>query len=161
MTLFSLALEIITQAQDQKKTITTAESITGGRIASALTAVSGASAVFMGGVVAYSEHAKIHSAGVPVEEVRRTHGYSEATAKYMAERVRRRNIADISISSTGCAGPEEIYGFQAGEVIFGLSVRGQETKTFREIFTGMREEVQEQATKFALEKVLEALEMGE
>ncbi len=157
MDIFSLADEIIHKATQQKKTISTAESITGGRIASAFTLVSGASAVFIGGVVAYSEHSKIHSAGVPVEEIRKTHGYSEETAKYMAERVRRRNISDIGISTTGCAGPVEVFGFKKGEVVFGLSVRGKETEIFREIFLGTREEVQEKATKFALQKILEEL----
>jgi PncC family amidohydrolase len=154
-----LAQKIITRAVEKRLSLALAESVTGGTIVAALTRVSGASKVLQCGIVAYSEHAKIHALSVLVEEIRKTHGYSIETALAMANHVRMRNIADIAISTTGCAGPEPCaVDFSVGRVLFGLSVRGIETQVFDMQFSGSRQEVIEQASIFALQKVLEVIE---
>lgn len=158
--LHSLAQKILLEAREKGVFLAVAESITGGNISAALTQIAGASQVFRCGVVAYSEHAKIHALGVPVDEIRKTHGYSPETAISMADHVRMRNIADIAISTTGCAGIEPCAeGFPSGRVLFGLSVRGRETQVFDEYFSGDRQEIIEQATLFALQKVSEAVSL--
>jgi len=87
------------------KTLATAESCTGGAIASKLTALSGASEYLRGGVVAYSNEVKECMLGVRHETLL-THGaVSEETAREMAEGARLRLGADYAIATTGIAGP--------------------------------------------------------
>lgn len=87
-------------------TLATAESCTGGTIASQLTAQAGASAYFKGGVVAYSNEVKECALGVQHSTLEDHGAVSEETAREMAERVRKRLGADLAIATTGIAGPD-------------------------------------------------------
>ena len=90
---------------NNKITISTAESCTGGRIADRLTNVSGISSVYFGGVIAYSNEQKINLLNVK-EEILNEHGaVSEETAISMAIGIRKKFTTDIGISTTGIAGP--------------------------------------------------------
>ena len=87
------------------KTLALAESCTGGGIANRVTNVPGASAVFLGGLVTYSNAAKQKFLGVRAETLA-THGaVSEAVAREMAEGARRQTGADYALAVTGIAGP--------------------------------------------------------
>ena len=86
-------------------TLATAESCTGGTIASQLTAQAGASAYFKGGVVAYSNEVKECALGVQHSTLEAHGAVSEETAREMAEGVRTRLGADLAIATTGIAGP--------------------------------------------------------
>jgi nicotinamide-nucleotide amidase len=89
----------------QKRTLSTAESCTGGLVANKLTHISGSSAYFAGGIVAYSNDMKIRLLNVP-ESLLKEHGaVSAETAAAMAEGIRRCAGTDIGISTTGIAGP--------------------------------------------------------
>lgn len=88
------------------KTLATAESCTGGTIASQLTAQAGASAYFRGGVVAYSNEVKECALGVKHETLAAHGAVSEETVREMAEGVRQRLGADLAIATTGIAGPD-------------------------------------------------------
>lgn len=90
---------------EQGKTLATAESCTGGTIASRLTALAGASAYFRGGVVAYSNEVKECALGVKHETLAAHGAVSEETVREMAEGVRQRLGADYAIATTGIAGP--------------------------------------------------------
>jgi len=91
---------------EKRVTLATAESCTGGTIASRLTAQPGASAYMKGGVVAYSNEVKESTLGVRHETLA-THGaVSEETVREMVEGVRRRLGADYAIATTGIAGPD-------------------------------------------------------
>jgi nicotinamide-nucleotide amidase len=86
-------------------TLATAESCTGGMVATRLTSVPGSSDVFRGAVVAYADEIKESVLGVP-SAVLRTHGaVSAETAAAMAEGARTRVGADAAVSVTGIAGP--------------------------------------------------------
>ncbi len=86
-------------------TLATAESCTGGLIGDRLTNISGASAYFKGGVIAYSNDAKHRILGVE-DDLLQTHGaVSEQVAIEMAEGVRKVMSTDIGISATGIMGP--------------------------------------------------------
>ena len=87
-------------------TLATAESCTGGTIASQLTAQAGASAYFKGGVVAYSNEVKECALGVHHSTLEAHGAVSEETAREMAEGVRKRLGADLAIATTGIAGPD-------------------------------------------------------
>jgi competence/damage-inducible protein CinA-like protein len=85
--------------------LATAESCTGGMVAERITEIPGASDVFVGSVVAYSNEVKARELGV-ADEVLREHGaVSAETAAAMARGVRERLNADVSIAVTGIAGP--------------------------------------------------------
>ena len=87
------------------KTLSVAESCTGGAIAQKFTAMAGASAYFHAGVVAYSNEAKADILGVNADDIARYGAVSEQVAIQMAEGVRRVGRSDYGISTTGIAGP--------------------------------------------------------
>jgi nicotinamide-nucleotide amidase len=85
--------------------LATAESCTGGTIASRFTAMAGASSYFLGGVVAYANEAKRDILGVNFDDIIRHGAVSEQVARQMAEGARRVTGADYAIATTGIAGP--------------------------------------------------------
>lgn len=87
------------------KTLATAESCTGGAIASKLTALAGASEYFKGGIVAYSNEVKEIALGVKHETLEAHGAVSEETVKEMVMGVRERLHADYAVATTGIAGP--------------------------------------------------------
>mgnify|MGYP002615497247 FL=1 len=86
-------------------TLATAESCTGGTIASRFTAMPGASAYFLCGVVSYSNEAKTKLLGVDPDAIARHGAVSEEVARQMAEGARRTASADYAVATTGIAGP--------------------------------------------------------
>ncbi len=90
---------------ERRATLALAESCTGGKIASKFTAMAGASAYLLAGVVAYANEAKTNILGVDAELIRRHGAVSEEVARAMAEGVRRLTGADYALSTTGIAGP--------------------------------------------------------
>jgi nicotinamide-nucleotide amidase len=87
------------------KTLSVAESCTGGLIAQRLTEVSGSSAYFIEGAVTYSNEAKIRTLGVQREIIEAHGAVSQQTAEAMARGIRERAKTDFGISVTGIAGP--------------------------------------------------------
>jgi nicotinamide-nucleotide amidase len=90
---------------ERGKSLAVAESCTGGVIASKFTAMAGASAYFMAGMVTYSNEAKCDILGVSSEEITKYGAVSESVACQMAEGARRVAAADYAIATTGIAGP--------------------------------------------------------
>ena len=107
------------------KTVSTAESCTGGKIASLITSVAGASAYYLGSVVSYSESVKESVLGVRHEIISRHGAVSPECVAAMAEGVRRLTGSDFSVATSGYAGPD---GNPAGLVWVGLS-SASSTKT--------------------------------
>ena len=85
--------------------IACAESCTGGNIAHEITAVAGASAYFVGGVVAYANDVKKNVLGVSAHDLETYGAVSEPVACQMAEGVRKLTGADFAVATTGIAGP--------------------------------------------------------
>ena len=102
-----LALEVILGQllKDSHQTIATAESCTGGRLAAALNAQSGASAYYMGSVVAYDNRIKQQVIGVQCSTLEKYGAVSELTVREMAEGVRALMQTDYAIATSGIAGP--------------------------------------------------------
>jgi nicotinamide-nucleotide amidase len=86
-------------------TLATAESCTGGMVAERITSVSGASDVYVGSVVSYSNSLKQHLLGVPAELLERHGAVSAEAAAAMASGARRRLGSDVAVAVTGIAGP--------------------------------------------------------
>lgn len=109
-------------------TLATAESCTGGLTAKRLTDVPGASAVFLGGVVSYTNGVKERALGVPHDMLEEYGAVSEPVARAMAEGVRRLTCADIALSVTGVAGPDkDDRGHDVGTVYVALSAKSETT----------------------------------
>lgn len=100
-----MASEVIRLLAEKGKTVAVAESSTGGLLGHLLTEVPGSSVVFLGGVIAYHNQVKERLLGVPQEVLAREGAVSAATAKAMAEGVRKLLAADIGVAVTGIAGP--------------------------------------------------------
>ena len=102
-TLAELAHKLLT---DKGMTLATAESCTGGAIASLFTAQAGASHYFRGGIVAYSNDIKERTLGVKHSTLEQHGAVSEQTARQMVEGVRQLMDSDFAIATTGIAGPD-------------------------------------------------------
>jgi nicotinamide-nucleotide amidase len=96
------AVRLLTRKQ---KTLALAESCTGGFIAHQITNVPGASEIFLGGIVAYSNDVKRQFLGVRVATLKKHGAVSEAVAREMAVGARKKFGADFAIAVTGIAGP--------------------------------------------------------
>ncbi len=137
------------------KTLSTAESCTGGGIGAELTAVPGSSAVYKGGVVSYCNELKHRILGVPMELLEAYGAVSAPVACAMAEGARRLCKTDAAVSVTGLAGPDgDAYGNPVGTVFVGYADdRGSVSRHY--IFSGDREDVRRQALEAALDLILE------
>ncbi len=91
---------------DRGVTVALAESLTGGLAGHLLTGIPGVSSIFLQGVVAYADRAKIERLGVPEDVLAETGAVSAETAAAMAAGVARTAGADLGVSTTGIAGPE-------------------------------------------------------
>lgn len=139
----------------QGKTLVTAESLTGGGIGSALTAVSGSSAVYKGGIISYTNWVKENLLGVPGEFLEIHGAVSAPVAQAMAAGVREKLHADIAVSVTGLAGPGgDEYGNPVGTVFIGYE-DSRCALVKHCIFAGSREEIRQQTIEAALQLVLE------
>ena len=96
---------IVRRLTERKQTLALAESCTGGFLAHRITNVPGASAVFLAGLVTYSNEAKQRLLGVRAETLAAHGAVSEPVAREMAEGARERNGADYALAVTGIAGP--------------------------------------------------------
>tara|TARA_R110000868_G_scaffold410693_6_gene699880 strand:+ start:279 stop:1565 length:1287 start_codon:yes stop_codon:yes gene_type:complete len=90
---------------EQKLTISTAESCTGGLIANNITDISGSSAYMLGGVVAYDNSVKVNQLGILQKDLNSVGAVSKEVALQMAKGVANRLGSDIGVSTTGIAGP--------------------------------------------------------
>ena len=138
----------------QGKTLSTAESCTGGGIGAALTAVSGSSAVYKGGIISYTNEIKKNLLGVPAAMLAQYGAVSEPVAQAMAEGARKALQTDIAVSVTGLAGPGgDEYGNPVGTVFIGYA---DKTKSYAKEFhfAGNREDVRNQAICESLIMVL-------
>ena len=148
----SLCCEVLSCLQG--KSLVTAESLTGGGIGSALTAISGSSAVYKGGVICYTNWVKENILGVPGDVLESLGAVSVPVAKAMAEGARKLLKADVAVAVTGLAGPGgDDYGNPVGTVCIGYA---DERKSFAVTFhfAGDREAVRNQTIETALKLVL-------
>lgn len=143
------------------RTLATAESITGGGIGAALTAVPGSSAVYLGGVISYDSRVKRDLLGVSRKDLETLGAVSAPVAVQMALGARKVIGAEIALSVTGLAGPGgDAFGHAVGTVFIGYA--DGRTAFAREYhFSGSREAVREQTVEAALRLVLEQMDVRE
>lgn len=139
-------------------TVATAESLTGGDLASALTGVPGASATYLGGLVTYATSVKQGVLGVSRETVEHVGVVSAECAAEMAEGARRLFEADLAVSTTGVAGPDQQEGKPVGLAY--VAVAGPEGQRVLEVQgSGGRSQVRHDVVDAALE-LLESAVLG-
>lgn len=142
----------------RRLTIATAESCTGGLIADRLTDVPGSSDYFVGGLVAYSDAAKMQLLGVARRTLNAWGAVSEQTAKEMAAGACQRFGTQVAVSASGIAGPGG--GSRAkpvGLVYVCCRVNGR-TLVEPHLFNGTRRKVKEESATAALELCRRVLE---
>jgi len=132
------------------RTLAVAESCSGGLIAHRITDVSGASACFVGGVVAYGNEVKQALLGVNREDLEQHGAVSEPVARQMAEGVRGRMQADYGVGVTGIAGPDGGTPEKPVGLVYIAVADGSETVVTRNLFTGDRGQVKSLAADRAL-----------
>ncbi|ACR80455.1 MULTISPECIES: competence/damage-inducible protein A [Kosmotoga] len=138
-------------------TISTAESCTGGLVASKIVNVAGVSKVFMEGIIAYSNEAKVKRLGVKKETLSKFGAVSEETAIEMASGIAKSAGTDIGLSITGIAGPTGGTPEKpVGLVYLGLYVNGK-TAVKKLQLGGDRNKIRNRAAMFALDFVRRAL----
>lgn len=150
------ARDAIERAASAGLKLATAESVTGGGVAAALTAVPGASAAFRGGIVAYDERAKVDLLSVDGAAIRDHGVVSIEVALQMAAGACRALGADAAVATTGAAGPEPHGGARVGRVC--VAAVGPAGEVAREIdVEGDRAAVCVAATSAAISALCEVL----
>ncbi|RAX19356.1 MULTISPECIES: CinA family protein [Actinomyces] len=115
-TLVEAARFLLAKAEERGLTLSVAESLTGGQVASTLVSVPGASAVVVGAVVAYATRIKEQVLGVDAARLAATGPVDGEVAKQMAAGVARLMGTDLGLATTGVAGPGAADGHPAGTV---------------------------------------------
>lgn len=152
------AVAVLAELGCRGQTLATAESLTGGLIGQLLTAVPGASASYLGGVISYATRLKHTLAGVPAETLRTSGPVAEPTAAEMAAGVAVRCDADWGLAVTGVAGPEPQDGHPVGQVFVGLARPAAGWRHVEELrLTGDRSSIRAQTARTALALLAEAL----
>ena len=139
-------------------TFSTAESCTGGLIGERITALSGSSEIYFGGIISYTNDIKMKVLSVGKKTLEQYGAVSVQTALEMAEGVKKLTESDIAVSVTGIAGPTGgTTEKPVGTVCFAITNKNG-TKTYRKQFgeNKTREEIRALSADFALELVLEA-----
>ena len=152
------AKEAVKTLENHKKTLALAESCTGGLVSKLITDVSGASAVYEGGVCSYSNSVKMKILGVKEETLRTFGAVSENTAREMSQGVRKALGADIGVGITGIAGPLSDGTNKPVGLIY-ISVCSEKFEKTVELKNNFTENVREQnrlsAAKTALDLISE------
>ncbi|MDP9443890.1 MAG: nicotinamide-nucleotide amidohydrolase family protein [Actinomycetota bacterium] len=144
------AAAVLAALRARGATLAVAESLTGGALAAAVTAVPGASAVFRGGVVAYASVVKVSLLDVPDEVVSRYGVVSAATAEAMATAARRRFEATYALSTTGVAGPDRQEDQPVGTVHVGCAGPVDAVVSESLLLVGSRQQIRAQTCTAAL-----------
>lgn len=156
--LLQLATLLGSTLLEQHHVLVTAESCTGGGIASAVTDIPGSSAWFDCGFVTYSNSAKTHSLGVFPELIAQHGAVSLKVAAAMAQGALAASRGTIAIATTGIAGPGGATpGKPVGTVCFGLACQNH-IHTEKQHFEGNRQMVRQQSVIHALKMLLDFLQ---
>ena len=121
----SIEEAVLPLLKERGLTFAAAESCTGGDVARRITEIPGASAVFAGGCVTYTNEVKARLLGIDLALIEENGAVSEPVARLMAERVRAITGADIGLGVTGLAGPDGDGVHEVGTVFVSMAVEGE------------------------------------
>jgi nicotinamide-nucleotide amidase len=149
------AAELVGLLAERHQTLATAESLTGGLLGAAITAVPGASAVYRGGVIAYATELKAGLLGVPADLLAAHGPVHPGVAAAMAAGARDRLGATWGLATTGVAGPDPADGFPPGTVHIAAGAGKPVTQSLT--LAGSRNEVRRDTVDRALWLLLSVL----
>ncbi|WP_156289126.1 competence/damage-inducible protein A [Oceanobacillus salinisoli] len=149
--------KIISLLNKKKYYIAAAESLTGGMFTDRLISVSGASSVCRGGIICYDTKVKQEILGVSKETIQHKGTVSEECALEMAEQVSSKLHANIGISFTGVAGPEQVEGKDVGTVYIALVSKEGFKQVEKLMSMGDRNTIRKRATIKGLEIIFNFL----
>lgn len=138
------------------RTLATAESCTGGWIAKTLTDLPGSSAWFAGGMVSYSNEAKVTLLGVRADTLEKEGAVSEATVREMAEGARSKLGVDVSVAVSGIAGPDGGTASKPVGTVWIAWATDHGTVAQRFVFDGSRKDVRRQTVLTALAGIVDS-----
>ncbi|PKR78687.1 competence/damage-inducible protein A [Halalkalibacillus sediminis] len=145
--------------EDHGLTLSACESLTGGLFSSTMVSNPGASNVFKGSYVSYTNEVKNEVVGVPLEILENDGAVSEKCAISMAENTNKKLGSDLAISFTGVAGEDSIDGHEPGTVYIGLSIKGKSPLVEKLQLKGSRKAIREEAVLQGLKIILNTLDM--
>lgn len=154
----SLVAELVKLLKESKLTISAAESLTGGLFQQEITSIPGTSAILKGGIVCYTNEVKHKVLNVKQETIDTYGVVSEQCAKELAENVAKLTNADIGISFTGVAGPDESEGKPVGTVYIGMALKGAEAVVEKLNLGGTREANRIRTIKYGCHFLLKKLQ---
>jgi len=146
-----LAAVVLEQLRARKARLVVAESCTGGLLGARITAVPGASTVFIGGVVAYDDVVKSGTLDVPPELLDRYGAVSEEVVSAMAEGVQRQFAVAAALAITGIAGPGGGTPEKPVGTVWLAARFGAETRALKRMFPGDRGEIRARSAQAALD----------
>ncbi len=153
----TLEAEIIQTLQDTNRTISLAESCTGGLISSRIVGVPGVSKVYKEGYVLYDNETKTKQLGINQNIIDRYGAVSDQCVYELAYQLAQRTTADVTLSVSGIAGPDGgTEEKPVGTVYFGVCFEGR-TTTFKQHFAGDRNMIRSKAASYGLYLVWKAL----
>ncbi len=148
-------IKLQTLLRANKQTLTTAESCTGGLVASMITKMSGSSDIFNGSIVTYSNKIKNQELNVKNETLENYGAVSFEVVNEMLDGVIKKFDANFAIAISGIAGPNgATKNKPVGTIVIGLGNSNNDKIVATYNFSGSREEVQIQASKRALKEIL-------
>ena len=150
-----LAARIVSTLGERGQTLATAESLTGGMLGAAITAIPGASAVYRGGVIAYATELKTVLLGVPADLLAQHGPVHPDVASAMAMGVRDRLSATWGLATTGVAGPDSVDGLPPGTVHIGAGAGVPATRALA--LAGERNDIRRDTVDEALKLLWELL----
>lgn len=140
--------KILNKLIKKNMSISTAESCTGGLLASSITKIKDTSKIYLGGYVTYSDELKIRDLGVKKTTIKKYGAVSKETALEMINEVYNKNKTDVCISTTGIAGPGGgTKSKPVGLIYIGILINGKK-KIFKKKFSGTRLSIQKDCVSF-------------
>ncbi len=154
----SLANTLLLSLQQKQQSISVAESFTGGLISYHLSAIPGASEVFYGSIVSYSNEAKNKLLFVPMQTIHTFESASIEVLTQMLEGCILQFHSDFAIASTGIAGPSGASKKNPiGTIYLGIMHKNTQKALYEFHLQGSRVDIQHQACKIIFEKMLDFL----
>ena len=148
MPLRAHANTVVAYLEDRGETVSVAESLTAGGLGHAITFTPGASRVFLGGIIAYSNQVKTDILGIDPSLIEEFSVVSEEVANAMADAVKEKFGTTWGIATTGIAGPGDYQGIPEGTVW--VSIRGPINQTIQLQLDSGREAIRTGAISSAI-----------
>lgn len=151
-----VVLEIAALFLKNQWRLATAESCTGGLVASSITALAGSSDWFERGYVTYSNQAKSEDIGVDARLIEQHGAVSEEVARAMAQGAKQSSRSNVTLSITGIAGPTGGSTEKPiGTIWFAWALHDGSVVAEKKLFSGDREAIRVQACDYSLARLLE------